>query len=60
MKFTLQLHELASAAGRDSGQLDVQVEWRESSSVTANPDHILERIGELTEAGGTWMVGPTR
>ncbi len=45
------LHDLASAEGRDGGQLDVQVEWRESSSITASPDHILERVEELTDAG---------
>jgi probable F420-dependent oxidoreductase len=50
------LHELASAEGRDSGQLDVQVEWRESSSITANPDHILERVEDLTDTGATFMV----
>jgi len=49
------LHELASAEGRD-GQLDVQVEWRESSSVTAHPDHTLARVEELTSAGATWVV----
>jgi probable F420-dependent oxidoreductase len=49
------LHELASAGGRE-GQLDVQVEWRESSSITANPDHILERVDELASAGATFMV----
>ena len=50
------LRELAAAAGRDAGQLDVQVEWRESSSITARPDHILERVEELTVAGATFMV----
>jgi probable F420-dependent oxidoreductase len=50
------LHERASAEGRDSGQLDVQVESRESSSITASPDYILERVEELTGAGATWMV----
>ena len=50
------LHELASAEGRDGGQLDVQVEWRESSSLTATPDQILERVEKLTDAGATWMV----
>ena len=50
------LHELATAEGRDGGQLDVQVEWRESSSLTATPDQILERVEELTDAGATWMV----
>ena len=50
------LHELASAEGRDGGRLDVQVEWRESSSITATADHILERVEELTDAGATWMV----
>lgn len=52
----VELHELASAEGRDGGQLDVQVEWRESSSITATPDHTLERVEELTNAGATWMV----
>lgn len=50
------LHQLASAEGRDGGQLNVQVEWRESSSIVASPDHVLERIEELTGAGATWMV----
>jgi alkanesulfonate monooxygenase SsuD/methylene tetrahydromethanopterin reductase-like flavin-dependent oxidoreductase (luciferase family) len=50
------LRELAAAAGRDGGQLDVQVEWRESSSISANPDRILERVGELADAGATFMV----
>jgi probable F420-dependent oxidoreductase len=50
------LHDLASAEGRDGGQLDVQVEWRESSSLTATPDQILERVQKLTDAGATWMV----
>jgi probable F420-dependent oxidoreductase len=50
------LHELASAEGRDGDQLDVQVEWRESSTITAAPDHTLERVEELTDAGATWMV----
>jgi probable F420-dependent oxidoreductase len=50
------LHERASAEGRDGGLLDVQVEWRESSSITATPDRILERVEELTGAGATWMV----
>ena len=27
-----------------------------SSSITATPDHILERVEELTDAGATWMV----
>jgi probable F420-dependent oxidoreductase len=50
------MRELASAEGRDGDQLDVQVEWRESSSVTANPDRILGRVEELTHAGATFMV----
>jgi len=50
------LHELASAEGRDGDALDVQVEWRESCSINANPDHILELVAELTDAGTTWMV----
>jgi probable F420-dependent oxidoreductase len=50
------LHDLASAEGRDGSQLDIQVEWRESSSMSAAPDHILERVEELTNAGATWMV----
>ena len=50
------LHELAAAEGRDGVQLDVQVEWRESSSITATPDHILERVEELSNAGATYMV----
>ena len=50
------LRTLTAAEGRDGGQLDVQVEWRQSSSVTASADHILERIEELTNAGATFMV----
>jgi len=50
------LRELAVAEGRDGGQLDVQVEWRESSSITTEPDHILGRVDELTDGGATWMV----
>jgi probable F420-dependent oxidoreductase len=50
------LRGLAAAEGRDGDQLDIQVEWRESSSVTANPDHILERVRELAHAGATFMV----
>jgi alkanesulfonate monooxygenase SsuD/methylene tetrahydromethanopterin reductase-like flavin-dependent oxidoreductase (luciferase family) len=50
------LREVAAAAGRDAGQLDVQVEWRESSSITEKPDGILERVEELTVAGATYMV----
>ncbi len=38
------LHELAAAEGREGGQLDVQVEWRESSAITAPPDQTLERV----------------
>lgn len=47
------LHRRASAEGRDDRHFDVQVEWRETSSLTAHPDHILERIEELTGAGAT-------
>jgi hypothetical protein len=50
------LHELASDAGRDVHSLDVQVEWRESSSMTETADQILERVEELADAGATWMV----
>jgi probable F420-dependent oxidoreductase len=50
------LRELASAEGRDGALLDVQVEWRESSSIAAKPDHILGRVEELTDAGATFMV----
>jgi len=50
------LRELAAAEGRDGGQLDVQVEWRKSSSVTTSADHILERVEELSAAGATFMV----
>jgi hypothetical protein len=50
------LHELASAEGRDAHLLDVQVEWRESSSLTAPTDRTLERVKELADAGATWMV----
>jgi probable F420-dependent oxidoreductase len=50
------LHNLAAAEGRDGSQLDVQVEWRESSSITASPDQTLERVAELTDAGATFMV----
>jgi probable F420-dependent oxidoreductase len=51
-----EMHEFAAAEGRDAGELDVQVEWRESSSLTAPSDHILERVEELSSAGATWMV----
>ena len=50
------LRALASAERRDGDRLDVQVEWRESSSITADPGHILERVAELTDAGATFMV----
>ena len=50
------LHELATAEGRDARLLDVQVEWRESSSITATADQILGRVEELADAGTTWVV----
>lgn len=50
------LHELAAAEGRDGGGLDIQVEWRDSSSISAAPSHILERVNQLSSAGATWMV----
>jgi probable F420-dependent oxidoreductase len=50
------LRELAAVEGRDAGQLDVQVEWRESSSISAHADRILERVEELNDAGATFMV----
>jgi probable F420-dependent oxidoreductase len=50
------LHELWSAEGRSGDRLDVQVEWHESASVTAACDRTLERIGQLSEAGATWIV----
>ena len=51
-----ELHELASGEGRGGRHLDVQVEWRESSSIIATPDRTLERVEVLTDAGATWMV----
>jgi probable F420-dependent oxidoreductase len=56
VRAVVDLRELASTEGRDGDQLDVQVEWRESSSIAGNPNHVLERVGELTDSGATWMV----
>jgi probable F420-dependent oxidoreductase len=50
------LRQLAAAEGREGDPLDVQVEWRESSSITADTGHTLERLEELTAAGATYMV----
>jgi probable F420-dependent oxidoreductase len=50
------LHSMAAAAGRSGEAIDVQVEWAETSTVTAPAERCLERIDALAAAGAGWVV----
>src|SRR5882757_2497989 len=50
------LRELTAEAGRDPSALDVQVEWSRLDDVDAGLPSILDAVGQLAEAGATWVV----
>jgi probable F420-dependent oxidoreductase len=52
----VDLHRRVEAAGRDPRSVDVQVEWREITPMAGDRARQLDLIGELADAGVTWIV----
>lgn len=52
----LDLHRRAESAGRDPAELDVQVEGAATTRMDGDPARVLDLVGELADAGVTWMV----
>jgi probable F420-dependent oxidoreductase len=51
-----ELREFAAEAGRDPDTIDVQVDSRLISDMQADPEVLLDAIGEVADAGATWVV----
>jgi probable F420-dependent oxidoreductase len=51
-----ELRELTEAAGRLADGIDVQADWGVLNEVTAGYSRIVDAVGQLAEAGATWVV----
>jgi probable F420-dependent oxidoreductase len=51
-----ELRELTEAEGRDPNAIAVQAEWPHAHDMTRSPEQTLDVIGQLTEAGATYVI----
>lgn len=50
------LRARVEAAGRDPGEVDVQVQWHAASRVDGDPREALRLVEQLARVGVTWLV----